>query len=218
MNTGYATTRNNVYKTMNKGQTWDTLPLIVGAVSPAADAFEHAHFWSRDSGILITNNPVKIYKTTDGGQDWDTTYPLISGSGYDAILGFSFINKDTGFITISGGFGELLKTTDRGVTWQTVSSNQYFQTLQFVNSQLGYAIRGGQLFRTVSGGVSWTMLNIPENNGLNDVWFTRPSKGFVVYDGGFIKKTIDSGNTWQYTSSSLYDNFEKIKFLNNNIG
>jgi len=219
--TGYATTWNNLYKTVDTGNTWQALSLTSGA-----GRFTGCRFWSKDTGIITADNPARVFKTKDGGQTWATTSLLSMGLySFDNLSGMSFINHDTGYISVYQSayapYG-LFKTTDAGETWQPVNSNQLVRKIYFVNDKLGYGLGEIYTYRTTDGGNTWTQTLAPNyGSGLNSMWFTSASKGFMGSDqDDYMQMTVDSGKTW--TSVNLPNNvlvhLLSISFYNPRIG
>jgi len=213
-NIGYAAIWNTVFKTTDKGQTWDSLPPI--SLGPYS-AFGQGLFFNPDTGILTASEPAKIYKTTNGGQTWIGINP--AGSSYEYVAGISFINNSTGYASLrtSSAYG-IFKTTNGADTWQEIGSYQNFFHLQFVNENTGYATRFQKLFRSIDGANTWTeVLDIGRD--IESIWFHNAAKGFVAGEAGILRMTLDSGKTWTpIIIPNHYDDFVKIKFFNDNIG
>lgn len=214
INTGYATTWNNIYKTTNKGQTWSPLALTpVGSNS----RFDHCIFFNADTGFVTATDQLTFYKTVNGGQSWNTSYPP---AGYDYVSGISFINSTTGYASFrtSSAYG-IFKTTDGGTAWQQIGSYQNYHHLQFLNEQTGYATQYRKLFRTTDGAQTWTEVLNSQNDDLNSIYFIDAKKGFAAGDNGFLKMTTDSGKTWASVSPApFYDDFYTIKFYDSKAG
>lgn len=220
---GYATTWQNVYKTNNGGKTWNRLTLDIGPPPFEFDRFEHSYFWSKDSGFVTANQVPRLYKTADGGQSWVTIYPG-NPFQFDYMPGFSFINRDTGYISLQdyASTTGLFKTTNGGSSWQQIGNHQNFWLLHFLNDRVGYASWYNKLYKTIDGGNSWTELIIPTNNGLKDLCFINQTKGFIAADQGYLKMTLDGGNTWvniyMPPNPFNYPDLVSIKFYDANIG
>jgi photosystem II stability/assembly factor-like uncharacterized protein len=103
-----------------------------------------------------------------------------------------------------GGFvGVILKTTDRGDTWQTqnVGHVNVLNSVYFTTDDTGYAVgQRGAALRTTDGGANWIPMTVPGSDNLTRVQF--PEDGLVGYIGvhpavgGKVLKTTDGGGAW----------------------
>jgi len=101
-----------------------------------------------------------------------------------------------------GAGGVILRSTDRGATWISVTS----PTINDLNSVfmrtygVGYAVgASGTFLRTTDGGVSWTAPSSPAVTNLNAVRGMQISTTYYVWAvgaGGGIYRSADSGTTW----------------------
>ena len=111
----------------------------------------------------------KIFKTTNSGNNWYQVYVSISPQGYwSDIWSLQFLNETTGYTTSS--YGEVLRTTDCGVTWKVYQSiSRYgFLDLYFTDVNTGYFVGGGVILKTTNGcgdpiGIEPISSNIPES-------------------------------------------------------
>jgi photosystem II stability/assembly factor-like uncharacterized protein len=161
-----------------------------------------------------------IIKTTDGGNTWDLKYEDPNG----AYLLSSFIINENNIITV-GANGIIIKSTDAGEEWSTLSSgvfpNNYY-SIYFINSKLGW-IAGSRyagtnaLFKTTDGGENWIGVNV--GVGLKSVFFIDSLSGCAAGNGKIIKST-DGGESWdiKFASSEPYLRLEDIYFLTPEIG
>lgn len=192
---GYAITGDRIFKTTNGGNRWDTLSVNISSFFNSQ--FDQAYFWHKDSGIVTATEYTRLYRTTDGGATWNM-YPIPATNQYHYFTGFSFLNKDTGFIsqrTCCGSSG-LFKTTNSGISWQEIGQYQLFDKIQFLTSLFGYATRNDRVFRTSNGGLNWAEFQIGVNSRINSICFINPAKGFIACDQGYLKMTLDSGRNW----------------------
>ncbi|MFN8251855.1 MAG: YCF48-related protein [Ferruginibacter sp.] len=218
LNTGYATTWNNIYKTVNKGASWSELPYAVGTVFPSNARFDNCYFFSGDTGIVTSNYPALIHKTTNGGLTWTKA---VIPTGYDYCGGISFIDSKTGFtnLAVSGGLCILFKTTDGGDTWQQKNYMPSYGKLQFLSDQTGFGKQYQRVLKTSDGGITWTeILNNP-NGAINSYYFINEARGFAVGDQGFGRMTSDSGKTWQAAGPlNTWDDLIAVKFYDDKSG
>jgi photosystem II stability/assembly factor-like uncharacterized protein len=219
----YFTTWNNVYKTINAGRSWDSLPLSAGTAIPSNSWYEQCRFINKDTGFVTARLPARFYKTTNGGQNWILFQP--TALAYDNITSMSFISTDTGYMiqrSVTGGVGSnkgLFKTLNGGNSWQEIGISQDFDKVYFKNDQVGYAIRYDKIFKTVNGGNTWAQLTTFDFVPLYSLWFINPLKGFITGRQGYMNMTTDGGTTWNHivVDPQLTD-LIAIKFYNDTIG
>ena len=228
--TGYATNWNNIYKTKDKGKTWNVLGLTTGTQYPSRSRFEQAYFISADTGFVTSSYPAQVHSTFDGGTTWDTNYP--TPAAYDQVNDMQFLNARTGFMAVttgSAGFqGSIVKTKDGGITWKTVWEAQYmgegFRHIFYVSEDTGYAISYNQLFKTTDGSQTWTLVFTSQYfYELTSVCFITSQKGFVTDSDDNIIRTNDGGKTWINSrlsdfSSIVTGDIKTLKFYNGQIG
>ena len=157
-NVGYAVDIDGmVYKTIDAGTTWNSLPQVT------ANWILDVFFVNNTTGfITLWSSPANLaLKTTDGGNNWA---PLSVGN-VQPINSIYFTSSDTGYFAGGNGNGELFNTTNGGTTWTPIQPSLFsFQNLsdiQFVNSQVGYAIDwSGNIYKTENGGNISSVTNI----------------------------------------------------------
>lgn len=177
-----------ILRTLNGGDTWDTVYQANGWVS-------FFHFADSLHGFATVNNGT-VLKTTDGGSSW-TTQNLgntLWGSG------IYFLNKDTGFVggqPKSGtGGAPIYKTVNAGLTWTPIASANMIFKICFSDADHGYALTvdttgAGFMIKTANSGSSWAIESTPKNN-LRGIYFLNSSLGFAVGDSGVILKYANS--------------------------
>lgn len=130
-----------------------------------------------------------------------------------------FPSDSVGYVI--GRSGTVLKSTDKGNTWNPLTTELdggLFQSVYFLNDSIGFITGAtyGKILKTVNGGSSWATVMVPTTNDFYDIKFINDSIGLVV---GYreIWKTTDQGETWssQYANQSLnFPVFTSIEFLN----
>jgi len=137
-----------------------------------------------------------ILKTTDGGETWWTQNSGFSGS-YDYFNNIFFINDSTGWAVGShssyygSGYGRIVKTTNGGSTWETLSpnTNKKLEGIYFVDANRGWAVgNDGRILCTKDGGATWDFEYSRTNVDLKDVFFIDPHHGWIVGDEGKVLK------------------------------
>lgn len=189
---------NTILKTTNGGATWQ--PVANGSIPPAS-------FLSIDalsaSKVFVARNG--LYVTEDGGASW-SQWGNWNNTAY-SIQSIKAVNDSTAFITKGGN---ILKTTDKGVSWTTV---YYFPDLTgpmiFTgNNDTAFAVSGrtwdnvsyGTIHRSVDGGGTWTdlALNTPQ---ITAVHFRSGHVGYFIAFDKTLHKTVDGGTTWTSAGS-----------------
>ena len=191
-------------KSSNGGITWKG----VGQGANNTISLYAMHFPSRDTGYI--SFPPVVERTTDGGTIWNGISP-----GYP-ILSLFFTDNEHG---IAGGAeGKILHTTDGGITWilEGVSGQPFdYRSVYFPDKITGYIAGGinvqpihgsliysGVLLKTLDGGSSWTIKDIPSNY-LYSIHFPTLQTGYACGDGGVVMKTDDSGESWTLFHTSI---------------
>jgi photosystem II stability/assembly factor-like uncharacterized protein len=72
----------------------------------------------------------------------------------------------------------------------------------------------GVLFRTFDYGQTWDTLSSGTFETINDIYFSDAENGWIIGDGGFLKMTSDSGNTWTFVGTPLwgFNDFKSFDF------
>ncbi|HEX3166824.1 MAG TPA: FG-GAP-like repeat-containing protein, partial [Chitinophagaceae bacterium] len=121
----------------------------------------------------------------------------------------------------------ILKTTDKGLTWQTsrTEAGAYFNNLEATDNNTIFAIRSAQpsgVRKTFNGGDAWSVLNLPAGT-VKYVSFLNYDKGWINMNnanGGSLYYTINSGQSWTLKTNDQVEPFlcEKMKFINDSTG
>jgi photosystem II stability/assembly factor-like uncharacterized protein len=160
-----------IWKTVDGGATW-TRQSTASFNSPESFA-NLVYFFNDNEGVCMGDpdaNGFEIYTTNNGGVNW------VRKTGLPATLGdneYGYSNQYDALgnsIWIGTGFGRILRSTDKGATW-----NAYQTPLDDFGGQ-GNGVQSGdfsfqdenngllisndyQCFKTTDGGVTWT--NVP---------------------------------------------------------
>jgi photosystem II stability/assembly factor-like uncharacterized protein len=207
-----------MYRTFDGGQTWDTTVM---------DEIIYDIHFVNDSIGFAGGDAGAVFGTSDCGNTWNYKGGIGPGSDITSLFFFDSLN----------GFrlkvvGEIQRTFDGGVNWQTILQSvggAYYpgnSRFRFPISNVGYLTEGGyhqgsntpSIAKTSDSGNTWIDLNIPANFSPYSCFFFDSISGIAVGKAGKISFTNDGGNTWTIPFSigsySLYD----IYFVTDSIG
>lgn len=185
---GYISGYYSVLKTTDGGSEWKSMPY------PAADLTD-LYFFNTTQGVALGAD--KIFYTNDGAQTWlEASTPVPSG-GY----AISFADNSFGLI---GSLGRLLRTTNGGVSWDTLpysSETGFIYSVSFADLNIAYAgTSGGKILKTTNRGTTWSVINFPDCDGKiirnlyasgNTVFMLATGNGDPV-----LKSSTDGGATF----------------------
>ncbi len=137
-----------------------------------------------------------------------------------------FLNDSTGYACGGTRYesGRILKTIDRGFTWQNQSSADMSKALYkivFPSSDTGFCCGyDGKIFRTFNGGSDWDPYQTGRWFPLRDIFMLNSVKGFSCggdgYQLGYKVSTASSGNLWTGDTSKM--EYRSIHFFNDSAG
>lgn len=126
------------------------------------------------------------------------------------IQSVQFVNDQTGWLT--GYNSTILKTTDAGQNWETISISDQMgiHYFDFVNESLGWATGSGDnqaiILKSTNGGNDWTVKYKSPN-----IWFGIiygiDDKNALATASNKVLKTTDGGTSWKdisYDTSGIY--------------
>lgn len=185
-----------ILKTINGGNTWETISLTPDASVPN---FQDFYFINEQVGFLVGGALDNIiFKTIDGGDTWDRI-PFHGGYG---LMDIRFFNDQHGYM---GAFDDAIYLTfDQGNTWEKLEGlpEPELETVYFINENTGFiGFDSGNVYRTEDGGDSWILIDL---QGDPDTQF--PKFTFVNDITGFLTTSdsqsenlyhsTDAGQTW----------------------
>lgn len=192
----------NLYKTINGGDSWIYLPLQTSyPLNKVSSTSENTAYFSGAAGLL--------YKTIDGGASFSE---LNSGTGGHYISDVEFSSTTTGYFS----YGSYLrKTTDSGNNWNTIYSvaGEEFKRIYFVNANVGFMIGYKSIYKTTDSGNTWSIdtIDLEPYVRLNDINFYDENYGLVVGDSGTIAYTDNGGESWTLQDSGTNEYLLSVK-------
>lgn len=212
--------KSRIYKTTDGGTTWQ---LQFKSSIPKA-FFDCMAFWGPKAGIAFSDavsNEFIVIKTTDGGQSWqripaDRLPPAQPGEGSFAASGTCVAAQgDSTAWIATGGAAQprILRTTDRGQTWQSfpvpldAGPAAGGASVVFRDRKHGFVL-GGSITKpessdstaavTIDGGTTWELVKNPlKNSPVYGAAYVPGTHSVVAVGPGGVAFSTNEGQTWQ---------------------
>jgi hypothetical protein len=143
----------------------------------------------------------RVRGTTDAGTTW-TTFPiLITGS---TIVSFAYSDVNT--IALASSSAVVARTTDQGISWQTVNSGGALCLKWISGTDISYFLSASAIKKSTDEGATWTAMTIGGVAGLKHFDFAKVGDnvyGFGISSTGVVIK--------------LAENITGIKLVNENV-
>jgi photosystem II stability/assembly factor-like uncharacterized protein len=172
--------------------------------------------------VVFVSGGARPYTPAISVDAWTLIYPRPATGKYED---FAWVSEREGWLVTARG--DVLHTTDAGVSWETQGSRMLgLRSIDFLDAKHGYTgSLNGKLYETKDGGVTWT-----------DITSTlpAPAKGFcgmthvgqqvhIVgrYNMGAADYfySPDAGKTWEHTSlRNMAQGLVDVMFLNKDVG
>jgi len=188
-----------VYKSTDRGQTWNQLGSLPGAYILAMDAGSSSTLYCTAGG------QGGIYKTTNGGQSWT---PINAGVSTESQTIIVADPVNSGVVYLGTYYDGLFKSTNGGATWARAGVSGLVQGISVdpSNPSTVYVATFGGLYKTTNGGVNWQSLgnSLPEAALYHYSVAIDPITPTNVYLGTSygVFKSIDGGQSWQPTGAN----------------
>jgi photosystem II stability/assembly factor-like uncharacterized protein len=224
----------SVFRTSDGGKTWrnvaSALPASTDLPPPGHLPFggqkSGIHFLNTSTGWItgtaVVNDLILLYASQDGGFTWyqqSLSLPPGVPPAQLSLLSPTFFSATDGilpviFTDLISGRGiatDIYMTHDGGKTWKsTMPLAAAFGTIDFVDTQHGWATDGKILYSTSDGGQHWAKLSPGANfKQITYLSFVSSTTGWAIgkqsNTSSFLLKTIDGGKTWTPIPISISD-------------
>lgn len=158
-------------------------------------------------------------------RDW-TKYKLPSIGGTQLY----FFENRIGYIS-AGKAGELLKSTNGGLSWEVLSTNlpqTVLNSVIFISETEGFALShafdkttrkaDGSILKTMDGGLTWTIIKTVPQHYLSELVFTSSGTAYAVGQAGLLMTSTDGGSNWTQLNAGVSFDINNISFVDNNVG
>lgn len=157
----------------------------------------------------------------------------ITSGTFENLNAVQFPDANTGYAV--GNAGVVLKTTNGGQNWTTLSTGSFgtnysvfftSATTGFVGTNTTYNSAGGKFLKTTNGGTTWDSITFSNNsscgnNAINSIYFVSATTGYaalvclpIQYGDGRLLKTTNGGINWVGFSGNYNNAFSSIYFSN----
>ncbi len=167
--------------------------------------FEEAFYPGAPGHIFILTNCDTFKRTKDGGITWDT----ICAEPTNTVWASFWLDENVAFVLGVNPKNYLVKTTDGGNSWETLSSIVWapgVRVMYFadnVNGWLGGKTNRGFILKTLDGGTTWQEQNIPADFGaVERINFFDAYHGWAASSSAVLY-TGDGGSTWLECSAPV---------------
>lgn len=174
----FVTTENNIYRTADRGASWQRFSVGLPGSSTVAGLASVA-FRDALQGMIVSFQPQQAAVTVNGGSSWTQ----ISAPESPTARCVQYIPGTEGTYVVTDGYEgnsqEIAITFDHGQTWESWEGNPGMNCVAFTSLTSGW---GGANVNASSGGIfRWeadlgTILNVKEEPGLKAVIFPNPAR------------------------------------------
>ncbi len=205
--TGYLMNRNGeLFASSDTGNTWHDHGHFPGA----------QFFQIKGSTGIIPCLDSSIYLSADSGTTWLKSKSSPGNGLYNNWC--DIVGRDTLFVLkyINNFVLSLHKSVDRGETWQLINDNInqfYFNSIDFITSKTGFALKPDGIFKTSDGGISWQELyNVTTSANVTCLKFYDTLTGLAYRESYGILRTTDGGVSW-VLSNQVADDINDIFYV-----
>ncbi|HYE22397.1 MAG TPA: hypothetical protein VD998_02285 [Verrucomicrobiae bacterium] len=212
----YLGSSNGIFKTEDGAASWRQILTGIAVSDIASDPAKPSTIYA----VGLAGRNGKIIKSPDGGATWADIYTEPSKS--NAVTTIS-VSKANSRILLAGlTTGEIIRSTDEGVTWQVVRDLQDpLLRIRFYNSSTAYALTLTKgLNKSTDQGSNWSPLPVSDlqlpSTGSTvrrylDMSFDQKLSGviFLATEQGLLR-TVDDGVMWSVMYLPVRDTSLKV--------
>jgi photosystem II stability/assembly factor-like uncharacterized protein len=189
-----------IFRSTNGGKNWTLKATVNGTNLQTIQFFDSLEGWAIGGDAF--------YHTINGGAIWTkSTVPLGTWS-----YGARFFDRLHGIA--AGEFGNIVRTVDGGVTWQTIQpqgSGQRLWDVEYSGADTVFlAGDNGVISRSTDGGVTWNSIQSGGAGVTHGFDSVDARHLWAGQDAGEIAYTINAGRQWLRASVQGFDVFGQI--------
>ena len=174
--------------------------------------------WAVGSKGELNGVATIVVHSTDAGRTWRELPQTNQHSDPDGQLAFSFLDARRGWISRRNPTDDeptMISTSDGGQHWQRVSQ-QFLQSMQFIDDSHGYGTVAEEFFRSNDGGRSWVETKIPDIRFIDRMVFLTRDNGWITGIDGkdfLVFRTINGGIAWEQSRTTSPQRPERVRDL-----
>ena len=220
-----AGTGSGVYLSSDGGGSWVTLSV---AIAPTRLILSPDY--PTDPTVFAVTDATRewydvLYRSVDGGVNWQPVW--YGGEVHDLALSPGFAVDGTAFLAVSLFPGQVLRSSDFGLTWQALPDPMDLEPVlhlavspNFAADHTLFAAGFGPLNRSTDGGASWQRLSAagpnyslaisPRYATDRTVWAVyREIEASVTQPEAGVIRSTDGGATWSNVTAGLDGNYNE---------
>ncbi len=210
-------------------QNFDWTAQNSGVTVSLTDVF----FVDNQTGWAVGNDGT-ILSTTNGGQDWTSQTSGVT----DGLRAVFFIDANTGWAVGGSTNRTMVKTTDGGLNWQSITASNIFSNLMydiaFADANTGWLATFDSIYMTSDGGTTWVNEGYVTGVKVPSVRAIAVTSDTMAYIGGSMWRSVSSRQaevfyrrpenapylwgTSGFDPSVTDDHINSIAFINSDIG
>jgi photosystem II stability/assembly factor-like uncharacterized protein len=151
---------------------------------------------------------------------WTWQNPLPQGN---PLKDLCFVDSLHGWAV--GYNGTVMRTVNGGTDWKVLSTNfkSFIGKVCFLDQDKGWLMSyyDNIIYHTIDGGLQWDSIaclhSSPQRRVFLDFLFIDDTLGFACGTSK-IARTNNGGHSWEFLSTSVYQDFQSITFTNSSVG
>lgn len=193
------TIENGILYTLDGGESW-MMAKSLGSKTVRSIAVDPK---DKCNIFVAANGP--LYRSTDCLRTWDKVY--FDNNQLNQVTYVAIDPSDSRILYIGISNGDLLKSDDRGVSWQVVNRfKDYINNIavsSFSSDTIFVSTTKLGAFRTINGGREWldlgnNMKGLDASKNIKDLHLSNKEKGVIfLATNNSILRSLDNGDSWK---------------------